>query len=136
MTATSTPTLDMLPNMRSVAAVIAKDARENLDGVDVISAGPLCGELAPGGMQYSAFVIVPERDGKDYASSHIVLDVAQAPFMAGVYRTALIVALEAFFGRVQIFGDELTLAKCCQKEWPNERLDQVVASMIRNRDLN
>jgi hypothetical protein len=39
MTATSTPTLDMLPNMRNVAAVIANDARENLAGVDVVSVG-------------------------------------------------------------------------------------------------
>jgi hypothetical protein len=37
MTATSTPTLDMLPNMREVAAVIAKDADENLAGGDVVS---------------------------------------------------------------------------------------------------
>jgi hypothetical protein len=103
MTATGTPTLDMLLNMRNVAAVIAKDARENLAGVDVVSV-PLWGELAPGGMQYSVFVIVPERDGKDYSSSHIMLDVAQDPFMATVYRTALVVALEKFFGRVRIFG--------------------------------
>jgi hypothetical protein len=46
MTATSTPTLDMLPNMRNVAAVIAQDASENL----VVSVGPL-GELAAGRMQ-------------------------------------------------------------------------------------
>ena len=39
MTATSTPPLDMLPNMRNVAAVIAKDAHENLAGVDVVSIG-------------------------------------------------------------------------------------------------
>jgi hypothetical protein len=64
MTATSTPTLEMLPNMRNVAAVIAQDARENLAGVDVISVGPLCGELAPGGVQYRC-LFVPERDGKD-----------------------------------------------------------------------
>jgi hypothetical protein len=33
MTATNQPTLDMLSNMRNVAAVIAKDARDNLAGV-------------------------------------------------------------------------------------------------------
>jgi hypothetical protein len=48
MTATSTPTLDMLPNRRNVAAVIAKDASENLAGVDVDSIGPLYGEQTPG----------------------------------------------------------------------------------------
>ena len=65
-----------------------------------------------------------------------MLDIAQDPFMAVVYRTALIIALEEFFGCVQIFGDELTLAKYCQKEWPTERMDQIVASMVRNRGLN
>jgi hypothetical protein len=38
--------LDMLPNMREVAAAIADDARENLAGIDVVSIGPL---LAEGG---------------------------------------------------------------------------------------
>ena len=61
MTATSQPTLDMLPNMRDVAAVIATDARENLDGVDVVSVGPLLADPVRGGVQYSAVVIVPER---------------------------------------------------------------------------
>jgi hypothetical protein len=45
--------------------------------------------------------------------------LAQDPFMATFYRTALIVALEEFFGRVQIFGDTLTLAKYCQKMCPS-----------------
>jgi hypothetical protein len=62
-------------------------------------------------MQYSVVVIVPERGGKDYASSQ-----DQDPFMATVYRTALIVALEEFFGRVQVFGTDLALARYCQKE--------------------
>jgi hypothetical protein len=53
-----------------------------------------------------------------------------------MYRTALIVALEEFFGRVQIFGDTLTLAKYCQKEWPTERIDRLVAYLIRSRRLN
>jgi hypothetical protein len=56
--------------------------------------------------------------------------------MATVYRTGLIIALEEFFGRVQIFGDELTLAKYCQKERPTERGNQVVAEMVRSRGLN
>jgi hypothetical protein len=35
MTATSQPTLDTLPDMHNVAAMVAQDARENLAGVDV-----------------------------------------------------------------------------------------------------
>jgi hypothetical protein len=54
--------------------------------------------------------------------------------------TALIMALETYFGRVQIFGDELEFAKYCQKQWTAERADQAVAEtvqpvaeMVRNR---
>jgi hypothetical protein len=112
------------------------DASENLARVDVVSIGPLFAELAPGGMQYSVVVIVPNRDGKDFAPSYVMLDIAQDPFMATVYRTGLIIALEEFFGRVQIFGDELTRGKYCQKERPTERGNQVVAEMVRSRGLN
>jgi hypothetical protein len=73
--------------MRDVAAVIAPDAREDLDGVDVVSVGPLLAEPVPGGVQYSAVVIVAERGGKDFVPSFVMLDVAQDPFMAHVYRT-------------------------------------------------
>ena len=96
--------------MRAAAAAIADEARENHGGVDVISVGPLFAEPGPGGVQYSAVVIVSERGGKDFVPSFVMLDIAQDPFMATVYRTALIVALKEFFGRVQIFGDPLTLA--------------------------
>jgi hypothetical protein len=51
--------------------------------------------------------------------------------MATFYRTALIVALEEFFGRVQIFGDTLTLAKYCQKMCPGARGNQAAAEMVR-----
>jgi hypothetical protein len=47
MTATSQPTLDTLPDMHNVAAILAQDARENQAGVDVISVGPVYGERTP-----------------------------------------------------------------------------------------
>jgi hypothetical protein len=56
--------------------------------------------------------------------------------MATFYRTALIVALEEFFGRVQIFGDTLTLAKYCQKMCPSERANQAATEMVRNYRLD
>ena len=56
--------------------------------------------------------------------------------LAQVNRTALIMALETHFGRVQIFRDELAFAKYCQKEWPSENIDRVVTSLVRNRGLN
>jgi hypothetical protein len=114
---------------------IANCAREELTGVDVISVGPLLAELGPGGVQCSVVVIVPERSGVDFAPSFVMLDIAQDPFMANAYRIALVVSLEDFFGRVQVFGDGLTLAKYCQKEWPSERAGQAVAEMVRNRGL-
>jgi hypothetical protein len=40
------------------------------------------------------------------------------------------------YGRVQIFGSELTLAKYCQQEWPTERGKQAIDEMVRNRGLN
>jgi hypothetical protein len=42
-----------LPNMRDVAAALAKDASENLADVDAISIGLLHGRRVIGGMQYS-----------------------------------------------------------------------------------
>jgi hypothetical protein len=65
-----------------------------LAGVDVVRVGPLLAEQAPGGMRYSVYAIVPARNGKDYASSQGLLDIGQDPFLAAVYRTALIIALE------------------------------------------
>jgi hypothetical protein len=62
-----------------------------------------------------------------------MLDIAR-PVHGNVYRTALIVSLEDFFGRGQIFGDGLTLARYCQKEWPDERID-LVADLVRSRGL-
>jgi hypothetical protein len=87
-------------------------------------------------MQYSVIAIVANRDGKDFSTSYVVLDIGQDPFMAIVYRTGLIIALEEFFGRVQIFGSELTPAKYCQKEWPGESIDRAVTELVRERGLN
>jgi hypothetical protein len=56
---------------------------------------------------------------KDFAVYFVMLDIAQDSLMASAYQIALIVALEEFFGRVKIFGNELTLARYCQKEWPS-----------------
>jgi hypothetical protein len=55
--------------------------------------------------------------------------------MADVCRTGLIIALEEFFGRVQIFGDRLTLAKYCQKEWPSDGIDRLVTDLMRSLGL-
>jgi hypothetical protein len=66
----------------------------------------------------------------------ITLAHVQDILLAQINRTALIVALEIHFGRVQIFGDELAFAKYCQKERPDERMNQVVAGIISNRGLN
>jgi len=51
MTATSTPTFAMLPDMRSVAAITAQDANENQACVDILSVGPVYAEQASDGPQ-------------------------------------------------------------------------------------
>jgi hypothetical protein len=56
--------------------------------------------------------------------------------LAQVNRTALIIALGAFFGHVKIFGDEMLFAKYRQEECPNENIDRVAVSIVRNRGLN
>jgi hypothetical protein len=56
--------------------------------------------------------------------------------MATVYGAALVIGLEEVFGRVQIFGDLLTRAKYCQKEWPSERGEQSLDELMGNRGLN
>jgi hypothetical protein len=70
-----------------------------LASVDVIGVRPPFAEPGPGDVQCGVVVIVPERSGKDFAPGFVMLDIAQGPFMATAYRTALIVALERFFGR-------------------------------------
>jgi hypothetical protein len=48
----------MLPNMRDVAAALAKDASDQLAGIEVISIGPLYAHPAVlGGVQFSVVVI-------------------------------------------------------------------------------
>jgi hypothetical protein len=63
--------------------------------------------------------------------SQVILDVTQNHMVASVNRLTLISCLEELFVRVQVFGTELALAKYCQKEWPGEYMDQVVAEMKR-----
>lgn len=70
------------------------------------------------------------------ATNLITLAHVQDILFAQINRTALIMTLETHFGRVQIFGDELAFAKYCQKEWPDERMNQVVAGIISKRGLN
>jgi hypothetical protein len=118
-----------------VAAMIAKDARENLGGVEVVSVGSVFAREIQGVQCYLqcylVVAIVPDRDGKDFVPSQVILDVTQNHMVASVNRLTLISCLEELFARVQVFGTELALAKYCQKEWPSEHMDQVVAEMKR-----
>ena len=79
---------------------------------------------------------MPDRDGKDFVPSQVILDVTQNYMVACVNQLSLISAFEDHFTRVQIFGTELALAKYCQKEWPSAEMDQAVAEMVRERGLN
>ena len=66
-------------------------------------------------MCHAVVAIVPDRDGKDWVPSEVILDVTQNYMVACVNRPSLISALEDHFFRVQIFGTELALAKYRQK---------------------
>jgi hypothetical protein len=117
--------------MPDVAAMIATDARENLGGTDVVSVGSVYAREVQGVMTHLVVAIVPDRDGKDFLPSEVILDVTQNYTVACVNRMTLISCLEDHFARVQVFGTELALAKYCQKKWPNEELDQAIAEMKR-----
>jgi hypothetical protein len=114
--------------MPAVAELIAKDARENLAGVEVVSVGSVFAREIQGVQCYAVVAIVPDRDGKDFVPAEVVLDTSQNYLVASVRRMTLIACLEELFARVQIFGTELALAKYCQKEWPSEEMDQAVWS--------
>jgi hypothetical protein len=80
---------------------------------------------------HAVVAIVPDRDGKDFVPNQVILDVTQNYTVASVNRMTLISCLEDHFVRVQVFGTELALAKYCQKEWPSEHMDEVIAEMRR-----
>ena len=123
--------LRMALAMPDVAAVIAEDARENLGGTEVVSVGSVFVREIQGVQCYLVVAIVPDRDGTDFVPSQIILDTTQNHMVAAVNRLTLISCLEELFARVQVFGTELALAKCCQKEWPSGEMDQAVAEMKR-----
>jgi hypothetical protein len=117
--------------MPDVAALIAKDARENLGGVEVVSVGSVFAREIQGVICHAVVAIVPDRDGKDGVPSQVIVDVTQNYTVACVNRMTFISCLEDHFARVQVFGTELALAKYCQREWPSEEMDQVIAEMKR-----
>jgi hypothetical protein len=56
--------LRMALAMPDVAAVIAKEARENLGGLDVVSVGSVFAREIQGVQCYLVVAIVPDRDGR------------------------------------------------------------------------
>jgi hypothetical protein len=65
-------------------------------------------------------LIAVDRDGMDFVANHVILARDHNVLLAN-QSACLDSAAQNSFGRVQIIGSELTLAKDCQKEWPNER---------------
>jgi hypothetical protein len=75
--------------------------------------------------------VVPDHAGTDFVGHDVILVAADTDTtLATVYRMALVIALEEFFGCVQIFSTELALAKYCQPTWPGERVDQGVTELV------
>jgi hypothetical protein len=96
-------------------AAIARDALENF--------GPHRCYLrlaSAGRATVQCDTVVPDRDEKDFVTSQDLLDVRADPLLATL-TTGLVAALEESFCRVQIFSDERTLARYCQKAQPRLR---------------
>jgi hypothetical protein len=118
-----------------IAAGIAKDAQEYLGGLDVVSVGPIFADEMGGDPYLQLYTVLPNREGNDFVVHLIILAHIQGTLLAQINPTALIMALETRFGRVQIFSDELAFAKYCLKERPDERMNQVVG-VFRKRGLD
>jgi hypothetical protein len=69
--------------------------------------------LLPPGREYSVVVVVPERDGKDFAPYYALLDIAQDPFMGPRLPDSADHSVGRVFRPRADFGSELTLAKYC-----------------------
>jgi hypothetical protein len=102
---TETETQPLPPSMSPVdiATGIAKDAQENLDGLDVVSISPMWLGDAD---KIEIYAVVPKDGGTDFAANIVTLGTTENPFLAQINRQALVITLEQLFGRVQIFGDE------------------------------
>jgi hypothetical protein len=79
--------------------------------------------------------VLPNRERDDFVTNLATVGYAQDTLPAQINRTAVIMAWKMHFGRAQILSDEVAFAKYRQKEWPNQRMDQVVANMAK-RELN
>jgi len=53
-------------------AALAKDALENLGGIDVVCVGPVFGEQVEDGVRFSLVPVAPSRDGNDFVTSRRV----------------------------------------------------------------
>jgi hypothetical protein len=87
-----------------IAAGIAKDAQENLAGLDVVSVGNIFADNVAGDRYLQVYIVLPDRAGDDFVVHLITLAHVQDILLAQINRTALIMALETHFGRVQILA--------------------------------
>jgi hypothetical protein len=104
MTESDTQSLPSMLSPEAIAEGIARNA-QGLEGLDVVSVGPMFVDDMGGWPCLHAYVVLPKNGAQDYASILVILSVKQDPFLAQVNRTALVVALEGLFGRVRLFGN-------------------------------
>jgi hypothetical protein len=107
-----------------IAQGIAKDAQEHLGGLDVISVGPIFADEYAGDRYLQLYAVLPNREGDNFVTKLVTLAYVQDTLVAQINRTTLNHGARTDFGRVQIFSDEPAFAKYCQKQWPNQRMDQ------------
>jgi hypothetical protein len=106
------PHLQNVMNPQAIAEGIAKDARDNLDGVEVCHVGPLFVDEDDNCQYLHCYVLLPKDGGKTFAANVITLSHVEEPWLGMVNRNALIVALEF------------------------DTINQVVTGLIRSRGLN
>jgi hypothetical protein len=106
-----------------------------LAGLDAVHAGSIFADEIGGELYLQVYVALPNRAGDDFVAHLITLAHVKDVLLAQINRNALIMALETHFGRVQISSSELAMAKYCQKEWPSDSINQVVAGLISRREI-
>jgi len=101
-----------------------------------MSVGPIFADEYAGDRYLQHYTVLPNREGDDFVTNLVTLAYVQNILVAQINWTALIMALDTDFGRVQTFTEEPAFANYCQKEWPSQRMDQLVANIMRKHGLN
>ena len=74
--------------MHDIALGVAKDAQENLGGLDVVSVGPIFADKMGGDLYLQLYAVLPNGAGDDFAVPPITLAHVEHLLLAQINRTA------------------------------------------------